>query len=390
MPRLGRSFLAAEFSGALVMVVLAVGTGALQVTILEIGLIGVALLLLSVFDVWLPHGDSVDIAQALAIGVAFVIGAVPAMGVVCFARVIAHVLRYRLDRSDQLLHLLSRRIIALGAAGLAHAWLAGWAPMRGVTIVAHIVAAAVAVLADAVLLQAYAASRHRQSMVRLFAGGLRLQGLMWGAYVSVSALTAILFPDMGVWGLLLMSGLLVVMRQSFSLLLDIRGAYSATMAALAAAVEAHDSRRQGHANRVAALARAIGIELGLHGRDLERLGYAALLHDVDLIGMAEGEEPVPGSRPSELLGGVKFLADVVPVLALCDGGGSREDATERDRLLAYIVCRASNLDDLIKHEAAAVRIYSRDAVGAILSPDEREPVERAVWRLLAPGARLSA
>ncbi|TLM80205.1 MAG: hypothetical protein FDZ70_01665 [Actinobacteria bacterium] len=289
-----------------------------------------------------------------------------------------------------MLHLLSRRIIGLGVAGLAYAWLVAWEPIRGPSTAAYILAASAAVLTDAVLLQAYTASRHHQSMARLFAGGLRLQGLMWGAYVSVSALTAILFPDMGAWGLLLMSGLLIVMRQSFSLLLDIRGAYQATMAALAAAVEAHDPRRQGHADRVAALARAIGIELGLHGRDLERLGYAALLHDVDLIGTAEGEEVVPGTRPSELLADVKFLADVLPVLAMCDGAGRSEDAAERDRLLAYIVCRASNLDDLIKHETAAVRIYSQDAMGAILSTNEREPVERAVWRLLAPGARLSA
>lgn len=390
MARLGRSFLVAETVGALVAIVFAARLGSAVPSVVDALCFLAVMTLISMFDVWLPHGDSVDIAQPLAIGAAFAIGPVPAMGVAVASRLVAHIVRYRLERSEQLLHLLARRAISLGVAAMVAAWLASWRPIQSFAILVVVLAASAAVVADAVLLQAYTASRQRQSVGRLFAGSLRLQGLMWGAYASVAALTAILYPEMGVWGLLLMMGLLVVMRQSFSFLLDIRGAYQATMEALAAALEAHDSRRQGHASRVAALARAIGVEIGLHGKELERLSYAALLHDVDLIGTEESDESTPPSRASEVLQDVKFLADVLPILALCDGGANGSAADDsKDRLLAYVVCRASNMDELITHERAAVRVYPPDLMSSILSKEQREPIERAVWRLLTPGARLS-
>lgn len=389
MARLGGSFLASEGVGALAALIIVAGQGNPLVSVLGVASFAVILLLLSLFDLWLPHGDSIDIAQPLAIGAVFVMGAVPAVGVACGARLIAHLVRYRFEKADQLLHLLARRVISLSAAGLVYSWARGL-HLPGGTMPALILASSLTVFVDAVLLEAYRASRQRQSMGRLFAGGLRLHGLMWGAYASVAALTAVLYPNMGVWGLLLMMGLLVVMRQSLSLLMDIRGAYQATMSALAAAVEAHDPRRPGHAERVAALARAIGVEMGLHGKDLERLGYAGLLHDVDLIGTVEGEGEPLSARASEILADVGFLSGVVPVLALCDGAVGSDGADCLDRLLAYIVCRASNMDELITHEQTTLRVYSKDAMLDILPAEQREPVERAVWRLLAPDARLGA
>lgn len=389
MARLGKSFLVAESIGAILVVALSMQLDAPDWSLASVGSFLAVMLFLSLFDIWLPHGDSLDIAEPLAIGAAFVLGTVPAMAVAMLARLTAHVIRYRFGQTEQLLHLLARRALSLGATGFAYEWLVGWPQFEGYRMAALILATSAGVLTDVVLLQAYTASRERQSMGRLFAGGLRLQGLMWGAYASVAALTAILFPQMGIWGLLLMMGLLIVMRQSFSLLLDIRGAYQATMEALAAALEAHDPRRQGHAERVAALARAIGIEIGLHGRDLERLSYAALLHDVDLIGTEESDDHAPPSRSSDILADIKFLSDVVPVLSLCDGRNAGAGEGVRERLMAYIVCRASNMDELITHERAAVRVYPSELMSAILSAEQREPVERAVWRLLTPGARLS-
>ncbi len=388
MPSLGRSFLLFEGLAAAAAILVAAGLQMETPALSAVLSFAIVMTLLSVFDVWLPHGDSIDIAAPLAVGAMLVMGPVPAMGVAVASRLAAHVFRYRLERSDQLLHLLARRVISLATGALV--WLELVETPLGTEwpLVSYVLAGAVAVLVDAVLLQAYAASRQRQSMGRLFMGSLRLQGLMWGAYVSVSALTAVLFPEMHVWGLLLMMGLLVVMRQSFAYLLDIRQAYRSTMEALAAALEAHDPRRQGHAERVADLARAIGMELGMHGRELERLGYAALLHDVDLIGSEPGDPATPPSRASEVLAGVGFLKDVVPVLAVCDGLGAL--AAPADRTLAYVVCRASNVDELITHERAAVRVYDHGHLEAILAVEERERVERAVWRLLTPGAREEA
>lgn len=57
--------------------------------------------------------------------------------------------------------------------------------------------------------------------------------------------------------------------------------------ALTAAIEAKDSYTEAHLRRVGDYAVATGIRLGLRGRDLEMLYYAAMLHDVGKIGVPE-------------------------------------------------------------------------------------------------------
>jgi len=57
--------------------------------------------------------------------------------------------------------------------------------------------------------------------------------------------------------------------------------------ALARAVELHDHRTAGHCEHVVALALAIGERLGLSGRGLVELEFAARLHDVGKLGVPE-------------------------------------------------------------------------------------------------------
>lgn len=391
MARLGRSFLVAEGVGAVVALLLVARIPWPAGSIVQVGQFLAVVFFVSLFDVWLPHGDSIDIAEPLVLGAVVVLGPVPAAGIALVARVVAHLLRYRLSDADQLLHLVARRILSIAAAGLAFAALTAETQSLWFGQAVVLVGAAVAgVLADSLLLQAYTAARQRQSMGRLMLGSVKLQGLMWAAYVSVVVLTVILYPRMTIWGLLLMMGLLIVMRQSFSLLLDIRQAYQSTMEALAAALEAHDPRRHGHAERVAALARAIGIELGMHGSELERLGYAALLHDVDLIGTDTDDDTrstKASSRAAEVLADVGFLKDVVPVLALCDGAHQVDPEQARLGMAAYIVCRASNMDELLGEGRGCVRTYPTEFLDRLAMKQDRERVEQAVWHLLTPGAR---
>lgn len=57
--------------------------------------------------------------------------------------------------------------------------------------------------------------------------------------------------------------------------------------ALARTVEAKDSYTEGHLQRLTTYAVAIGVRLGLYGRDLLALRYGALLHDVGKVGIDE-------------------------------------------------------------------------------------------------------
>jgi hypothetical protein len=85
----------------------------------------------------------------------------------------------------------------------------------------------------------------------------------------------------------------------------------------------------------------------LHGRELERLRYVALLYDVGL-GEGEGEEdahrsdaPEASRISSRVVSGISFLADVVPVLELCESGEAH--GVGKDALVsAYVVMATSS------------------------------------------------
>ncbi len=68
----------------------------------------------------------------------------------------------------------------------------------------------------------------------------------------------------------------------------------ATVAALAAALEAKDAYTGGHAQAIADFALAVGDELGLSGRELKAVRMGALLHDVGKIGIPESILNKPG------------------------------------------------------------------------------------------------
>lgn len=67
---------------------------------------------------------------------------------------------------------------------------------------------------------------------------------------------------------------------------------------LTAALDRHDRLTRGHSERVRAYAVMIGTGLGLHDRDLDRLNWAALVHDVGKLAVAPAILNKPG-RPDE-------------------------------------------------------------------------------------------
>jgi len=120
---------------------------------------------------------------------------------------------------------------------------------------------------------------------------------------------------------------------------ELEKSYLATIAALAAALDAKDRHTEAHSRETAALARAVGRRLGLDNEDLRFLEYGALLHDIGKIGIPGyilnkpgaldeeetaimREHPVIGER---IVASVPFLARIRPVVRAeherWDGGG---------------------------------------------------------------------
>jgi diguanylate cyclase (GGDEF)-like protein/putative nucleotidyltransferase with HDIG domain len=110
--------------------------------------------------------------------------------------------------------------------------------------------------------------------------------------------------------------------------LELEESYLATIAALAAALDAKDRHTEAHSRETAALARAVGRRLGLEDDALRFLEYGALLHDIGKIGIPGyilnkpgplddeeaaimREHPVIGER---IVASVPFLARIRPIV----------------------------------------------------------------------------
>ena len=107
------------------------------------------------------------------------------------------------------------------------------------------------------------------------------------AEAPLGFLMAIIYVQVGMWGILLFFLPLLLARRSFELYTKMRKIYLETMRALAAAIDAKDPYTKGHSERVTEMAIALAQELNLPEQQIEDLEYAALLHDIGKIGIDE-------------------------------------------------------------------------------------------------------
>lgn len=144
---------------------------------------------------------------------------------------------------------------------------------------------------------------------------MRPLGSVYMVHVAMAAVVVRIHPLLGFWGFAIALLLTLILQNSFSLYLRIRRAYAQTIGALAHAAELDRPDDVGHAQRVADLAVAVGRQMGLSSLDLERIGYAALLHDIGRIGgerlEADDEHP---RRGAAIVAEVPFLEGVAPLI----------------------------------------------------------------------------
>jgi len=158
-----------------------------------------------------------------------------------------------------------------------------------------------------------------------------------------------LYFSLGGWVVPLIIAPIFIARQTFASYLSVREAQVAALSTLVRALEAKDKYTAGHVERVANFAVDTGRELGL-GRDrLERLRYAALMHDIGKLIVPNHILNKPGKLTSaeydrmrlhehvsvELLRRIEFLAPVVPSIEADQGSFiSYPDAPLETRVLA--------------------------------------------------------
>jgi len=124
------------------------------------------------------------------------------------------------------------------------------------------------------------------------------------------------------------AGLIGSALRSAMLYERLEGAYLGTAEALAAAVESKDSYTATHSRTVVSWAQQVGVRLGLGGRELQTLRFAAIFHDIGKVAVPETilnkRGPLtPAERREierhtvvgeQILSTVDFLSEVLPLV----------------------------------------------------------------------------
>jgi HD domain len=222
-----------------------------------------------------------------------------------------------------------------------------------------------------------------------------------GVAVGISAIITVFGAEvMGLPELAIFAGPLLVIQLAFRRYSGIRATYLQTVRALAQVTEVGGYVDGGHSRRVSRLALAIGRELGLPEPELLDLEYAALMHDIGQLSLAE---PIPGGAtllvsPAEAHRIAEFGAEVIRETGVLDAvadlvrdqwlpaaGGPKSPP-----LGSKVIHAANAFDDLVggspdrdRTAAALARLrldagseYDREVVAALAAVTDRLPITR--------------
>jgi len=205
--------------------------------------------------------------------------------------------------------------------GLAVLALADYDVAGVVTLLAYAAAAGCGYLASSLVRATIAVQGRLPQRLRLIRA---LED--WPAHAvlyAAAALYAITLPSMGWWSVPLAGLPYGFGYLSLHRLQATRRTYDQTIRALGRIPEAGGMVATGHVERTAELAVAIGSDLGLGGRALDRLEYAALLHDIGRLVLAN--PAVAATSPSDsdvavwgaaIIGEAEYLAPVADLVAV--------------------------------------------------------------------------
>jgi len=187
-------------------------------------------------------------------------------------------------------------------------------------------------------------------------------GSVYMVHIALAAVVIRVYPSLGLWGFAIALLLTLILQNSFGLYLRIRRAYAQTIGALAHAAELDRPDDTGHARRVADLAVSVGREMGISSLDLERIGYAALLHDIGRIGGDRLEQDITHpERGAAIVSDVPFLEGVAPLIA------HYRDVEAKDApmgaMIVGVCCRLDRLS-LTQERHVALELLEREESGA--------------------------
>jgi hypothetical protein len=188
---------------------------------------------------------------------------------------------------------------------------------------------------------------------------------------------------------------LLVARQLYQRYAALKAAYTDTVRSLIGALEAKDPYTRGHSERVAGYALELGTVVGLDAGTLERLEYAALLHDLGKLAVPGSLLTKPGPLTDEEMElirlhptrGAEMVTKIPPLKGLSEfvanhhewyGGGGYPLGKQDPGIpqLALILCVADSYDAMtttrsyrpaLSHEEAIAQLIG--GAGSQFDPD---------------------
>lgn len=148
------------------------------------------------------------------------------------------------------------------------------------------------------------------------------------AMAVIGIILAQLYVTVGAGSLILILIPLVIARQTFQVYAKLHGVYLGTVRSLVTAIEAKDHYTKGHSERVANYAVSIARQMHMPEDVVEKLEFAALLHDVGKVGISKSilnkiERLTPDefkeiqNHPqtgASIIKDIRFLKDSVPIV----------------------------------------------------------------------------
>ncbi|GAB3688688.1 HD-GYP domain-containing protein [Angustibacter aerolatus] len=167
----------------------------------------------------------------------------------------------------------------------------GFGPDRWPVALMMLVAVGVALVVDALLAACVRFGRESSRLGAIVRDELRALGGLGSAIGATGVLIALAARPMGLLALPLFIAPLLLTQFAFRRYARVRATYGQTIRSLSRVTELGGYTETGHSRRVAELSLAVGRDLGLGERALQDLEYAALLHDIGQLSLAE---PIPG------------------------------------------------------------------------------------------------
>ncbi|WP_398866546.1 HD-GYP domain-containing protein [Streptomyces stephensoniae] len=194
----------------------------------------------------------------------------------------------------------------------------------------------------------------------------------------------------GLWALPVLCVPPLLTQVSFRRYAAVRTTYGQTIASLARATEIAGYTPPGHARRVAALATAVGRELGFTGAQLTVLEHAALMHDIGQLSLldpvadgATARLPAAEQRRIALLGGaVVRRTGVDPQVAAVV---EQQADPYREQLPAARIVRTVNAYDDLCGEGVGGPLGALEELRLGTGHDHQPQVVEALVRVLGRG-----